>query len=65
MRTQQLKTGDIAILADNADRAELADTYRTNGYPAAEQYVLEALHEQLDFVQPKRFGLTYTNEKIP
>ena len=54
MRTQKLPNGNIAILADNGDRHELAELYRDEA--DAEQYVLESLHEILYTVQPEWIG---------
>lgn len=59
MRTQKLPSGNIVIMADNEDRAELADQYRDadKGYPGAEAYVLECLRDDyLDEVRPEWIG---------
>ncbi len=56
MRTKSLPNGDVAILADNEDRAELADAFRQDSYSAVETYVLEGLHEILYHVLPEWVG---------
>ena len=46
----------VTFTADNEARAELADAYRAGGYPRAEMYVGEALHEAWEFVRPEEVG---------
>ena len=64
MRVQTLKNGNIAILANNEERHELAERYRdaeqdgyaNSGYKYAEEYIHEALHEILCSVRPECIG---------
>ena len=56
MRHVVQSDGSLLILADNADRSELADRYRSGGYPAAESAVAEMLHERLTFIPPENIG---------
>lgn len=46
----------LLLTADNESRAELADAYRADGYPRAESYVGEALHEKWEFIRPETIG---------
>lgn len=56
MRHVVQSDGSLLILADNADRSELADRYRSGGCMAAEFAVAELLHERLTFIPPENIG---------
>ncbi len=53
MRIQQLDNTDIAILANNDNRQQIAECYRDDGYYSAEAYILKELTSTLSFVQPE------------
>ncbi len=55
--------GALILTADNEGRAELADAFREGlrsdgpcGYVRAESVVMEALHEQWEFIAPEEIG---------
>lgn len=49
MRHEVLANGDLKLIADNGDRAEMAEAYRNrNGYYDAELYVHDALRDVID-----------------
>lgn len=51
-----IRNNIVLLTADNESRAELADAFRAGGYPRAEDYVGEALHEHWEFVRPEEVG---------
>jgi hypothetical protein len=51
-----VRQNTVLLSADNESRSELADAFRSGGYPRAEQYVGEALHERWEFVRPEEVG---------
>lgn len=51
-----IRSNTVVLTADNESRAELADAYRNGGYPYAESYVGECLHERWEFVRPEEVG---------
>lgn len=51
-----IRNNTVLLTADNEARAELAEAFRNGGYPYAESYVAEALHEKWEFVRPEEVG---------
>jgi hypothetical protein len=56
IKAKILPNGCLKITADNEGRADLKNEYQQGGYPKAEDYVIDSLHDNFYFVLPEQIG---------